>query len=89
MGSIADEMGRNANRFEARCLAFDVSGADAGDEVDGDAKRGEPRRLIGRRPARVNRDRRASVRAPRERPFRTNDDVGHHVADDKGAGCEA
>ena len=34
MGSIADEMRRNADRLEARCLAFDVGGADAGDEID-------------------------------------------------------
>ena len=31
---IADEMRRDADRLEARCLAFDVSGADAGDEID-------------------------------------------------------
>ena len=33
------------------------------------AERGEPRRLIGRRSAGLNRDRRAPVRAARERPF--------------------
>ena len=43
-----------------------MSAADARDEIDTRAVVGEPRRLIGRRPTRVNRDRRASVRAARQ-----------------------
>ena len=82
---IADEMRRDADRLEARCLAFDISCADAGDEVDAHAERGQPRRLIGRRAAGLNRNRRAPVRAARQRPFGTNDDVGHDVADDEDA----
>ena len=36
---IADEMRRNADRREARRLALDIGGADAGDEIDAYAKR--------------------------------------------------
>ncbi len=82
---IADEMRRNSDRLEARRFALRLAGADAGDEVDADAERGEPRRLIGRRAAGLNRDRGAPVRAQRERPFRAHDDIGHHVADDENA----
>ena len=38
------------HRLEPRCLAFDISCADAGDEIDFDAKRGEPHRLIAADP---------------------------------------
>ena len=82
---IADEMWRDADRREARGFAFDVSGADAGDEIDAHAVTGEPRRLIGCGAAGLHRDRRAPVGASRERSFRPNDDVHHHVADDKDA----
>ena len=56
MGSIADEMWCDADRLEARCLAFDIGSADAGDEVDLHAERGQPRRLIGCGTARLNGD---------------------------------
>ena len=82
---IADEMRRNADRLEARRLAFDVGGADARDEIDARAVAGEPRGLIGGRAAGLNRNRRAPVRAARDRPFRPHNDVRHHVADDEGA----
>ena len=82
---IADKMRRDADRFESRCFAVDVGGGDAGDEVDLHAERGEPCRLIGRRPAGLKRDRRAPVRAARERSLGAHDDVRHHIADDEDA----
>ena len=82
---IADEIRRNADRLEARRLAFEVSGADAGDEIDARAAPGEPRRLIGCRAAGLNRNRSAPVRAANDRPFRPHNEIRHHVADDEGA----
>ena len=82
---IADEMGSNADLLEARRLAFDVGGADAPDEIDTRAAPGEPRRLVGGRAARLNRNRRASIRAAHDRPFRPHNDIRHHVADDEDA----
>ena len=87
MGSIADEIRRDADRLEPRRLAFDVGGPDARDKIDARAVVGEPRRLIGCGTARLNGDRCASVRAARQRPFGTNDDVGHDVADQEYAGA--
>ena len=83
--SVGGEPRRHARILEARRLALDVGRADAGDEIDADPKRGEPRRLVGRRTAGLKRDRRPPVGAARQRPFRTDDDVGHHVADDEDA----
>ena len=80
---VAGEMRRHARPCEPRRLALDVGGADAGDEIDLDAERGEPRRLVGRRAAGLEPDRRPPVGAARERPLGPDDDVGHHVADDE------
>ena len=44
---VADKMWRDPDRLQARCLAFNVSRADAGDEVDAHAERRKPCRLIG------------------------------------------
>ena len=57
MLSVADEVRCYAHRLEPRRLALDVRRADAGDEIDLDAERGEPRRLVGRRAAGPERDR--------------------------------
>ena len=76
----------HADRLEPRRLTLNVGRAHPADEVDLDAEGGEPRRLIGRRAAGLKRDRRAPVRAPRERPLGPHDDIGHHVADDEDAG---
>jgi hypothetical protein len=62
---------------DSRCATIAPDSGAANDES------GQPRRLIGRRSARLNRDGRAPVRAARERSFGTNDDIGHHVADDE------
>ena len=78
-------MRRNADLLEARCLALDVSGPDARDKIDARAVVGEPSGLIGGRAAGLNRNRRASIRAAHDRPFRLHNDVRHHVADDEGA----
>ena len=85
---IADKMRRDPDRFESRCFALDVYGAEAGDEVDLHAERGEPCPLIGGRPAGLKRDRRAPVRAARERSLGAHDDVRHHIADHEDAGAE-
>ena len=82
---VSGEPWGHADRLEPRRLTLHVGRAHPADEVDRDAEGGEPRRLIGRRAAGLERDRRAPVRAPRERPLRPYDDIGHHVANDEDA----
>ena len=65
---VAGEMRRRRRRARSRAgLAATVGGADAGDEIDRGAEMGEPDRLIRRRAAGPLDDRRAPVRAARER----------------------
>jgi hypothetical protein len=63
------------------------TGQRRGERRKGLPERGEPRRLIGRRAARFEADHRPPVRAARQRPLGSDDDVGHRVADDEDAGA--
>ena len=82
---VGGEMGRDASLDQPRRFGRDVRRADARDEVDGDAEGREPGRLVGRRAARLETDRRPTVGTAGERPLRADDDVGHHVADHQDA----
>ena len=83
---IAHEMGRHASFAQSRRFRGEVRRADARDEVDRDAERRQPRRLIGRRPPGFEPDLRPPVGAARERSLGMDDHVGHDVADNEDAG---
>ena len=67
--------------MKPRRLPAHVRRADPGDEIDPrNAKGGEPCRLIGRRAARLEADRRPPVRSACQRPLRTDNDVRHQTS---------
>src|ERR1700690_3436922 len=76
--AIRQESGSATEFRDSRCARLAPDNGGANDESR------EPRALIGCGTAGLNRNRGALVRATRQRPLGTNDDIGHDVANDEG-----